>query len=87
MEISPISGIRVMPVVKAPPAESNLSRVANIDNSANPGDDTYSGSGKKSAGGQDDENQDTEQIEKGPEAESAAPTSEAEPGPKINYFA
>jgi hypothetical protein len=84
MEISPIPGIRSMPVVKAPPVYSDLSRVFDIENSSKPGDDTYSGSGKKSSGGQDDEN---ENLEESREVESPAPVPDDEPSAQINYFA
>ncbi len=55
MEISPIPGIRALPAVKAPPVDLRLSAVFDIENSSGPGDDTYSGSGRKALGGQDDE--------------------------------
>ena len=84
MEISPIPGIRSMPVVKVPPADSDLSRVFDIENSSKPGDDTYSGSGKKSAGGQDDE---TENLEESREVESPPPVPDDQPSAQINYFA
>ncbi len=84
MEISPISGIRIMPTAKVPPKDSDLARVQDMDNSQKPGDDTYSGGGKKSAGGQDDEN---EEVEEGGEGQSSIPTSEDRPTAKVNYFA
>jgi hypothetical protein len=59
MEIAPISGIRAVPAVKAPPADARLSAVFDIENSSGAGDDTYSGSGRKAAGGQDDEDEDS----------------------------
>ena len=55
MEISPIPGIRALPAVKAPPVDPRLSAVFDIENSSGPGDDTYSCNGRKAAGGQDDE--------------------------------
>jgi len=55
MEISPIAGIRVMPVAKVPPADHNLSAVFDIESSARSADDTWSGDARKSSGGQDDE--------------------------------
>jgi len=84
MEISPITGIRVLPVVKIPPADPDLSRVFDIENSANPGDDTYSGSGKKSSGGQDDE---SEEVEESGEGETSAPAPEGDSITQINFFA
>ena len=84
MEISPIPGIRSMPVVKVPPAAPDLHRVFDIENPSKPADDSYSGSGKKSAGGQDDEN---ENLEESREVESPAPAPDDEPSAQINYFA
>jgi hypothetical protein len=57
MEIGPIPGIRSVPSVKAPPADARLTAVFDIENSSGPGDDTYSGSGRKASGGQDDEDE------------------------------
>ena len=84
MEISPISGIRAMPVVKTPPVDSDISRVFNIENSSKPGDDSYSGSGKKSAGGQDDE---SENLEESREVESVQQPAEDDKSAQIDYFA
>lgn len=58
MEIAPISGIRVMPVAKVPPADSKLSAVFDINALALTGQDTYKGSGRNSSGGQDNEDED-----------------------------
>ncbi len=68
MEISPITGIRALPVMKTPPADSDLTRVFDIENSSQPGDDSYSGNGRKAAGGQDDE--DDKPLEEDVEVES-----------------
>ena len=99
MGITPISGIRPLQVVKTPPVDSDISKVFDIENSSRPGDDSYSGNGKKSPGGQDD---DPEAPEESMEAESmkaerteaeskevAGPTSSSddEPTAQINYFA
>jgi hypothetical protein len=84
MEISPIAGIRTLPVVKVPPADSDLSRVFDIENSSKPGDDSYSGSGKKSGGGQDDE---SEILEESREVESPGSVPDDEPSAQIKYFA
>ena len=82
MEISPVTGIRVLPVVKVPPADSDLSRVFDIENAARSGDDTYSGDGKRTSGGQDDE---SEEGEEGREEEPAE--TEGEAVGQINFFA
>ena len=57
-----------------------LSGVLDIENSPGPGDDSYSGSGKKAAGGQDDEADEPEEatgMESPKESTSTA----------INFFA
>ncbi len=84
MEISPIPGIRAMPVVKIPPKESGLSKVFDVENSAKPGDDSYSGSRKKAAGGEDEE---AEELEQGSEAEAGAQTVEEGQSGKVDFFA
>jgi hypothetical protein len=66
MEIGPIPGIRAVPAVKAPPADPRLSAIFDVENSSGPGDDTYSGSGRKASGGQDDE--DEAELESGSDA-------------------
>ena len=62
MEISPIPGIRALPVMKTPPVDPRLSGVFDIGDSPGPGDDSYSRSGKKAAGGQDDEADEPEET-------------------------
>jgi hypothetical protein len=84
MEISPIAGIRALPVMKVQPADYGLSAVFDIENSSKPGDDTYSGSGKKSAGGQDDE---ADGLEDATEPESRVQAVDYDPGTQIDYFA
>ncbi|HEV2173770.1 MAG TPA: hypothetical protein VGT08_00125 [Terracidiphilus sp.] len=84
MEISPITGIRAMPVMKAPPAGPELSALFDIENSAGPGDDSYSGSGKKATGGQDDE---SEEMEESVEAEPGGQAVQCDQGAQIDYFA
>lgn len=84
MEISPIAGMRAMPVVKVPPADPELSPLFDIENSAGPRDDSYSGSGKNATGGQDDE---ADELEDGIEAELGRHAVENGQGAQINYFA
>jgi hypothetical protein len=61
MEIGPITGIRVLPVNRATPADPELSAVFDITLSRS-GDDTYSGSGRQAAGGQDNESEEPEEL-------------------------
>jgi hypothetical protein len=81
MEISPIPGIRALPAVKAPPVDPRLSAVFDIENSSGAGDDTYSGSGRKAAGGQDDEAEESLL-----DAESGSVFSGGEGGGSINIL-
>jgi hypothetical protein len=83
MEISPIAGIRAMPVMKVPPAEPGLPAVFDIENSSKPGDDSYSGGGKKAPGGEDDEGVDLE----GGEAEDGGRGAGNGRSSQIDYFA
>jgi hypothetical protein len=84
MGISPIPGILPLPVTKVPGAESDVSRVLDVENSSKPDDDSYSGNGKNAAGGQDDEAEEQEA------AVDPAPASELPgdgQGVQVNYFA
>ena len=84
MEISPIAGIRNLPVAKAPAADAGLSAVFDIENFASIGDETYSPSGGKSAGGREDEFEDPAD-----EGEAPAATTALDEGParQISFFA
>jgi hypothetical protein len=86
MEISPIPGIRAMHVIKVRPADTDLSAIFDIENPSKPGDDTYSGNGKKSAGGQDDDSDDA-QSEEDAETNPGTPTPERAQTSQIDYFA
>ena len=58
MEISPITGIRVLPAAKAQSAEAGLTAYFYIDPTARSGDDRYTGGGKKAAGAEDEKSGD-----------------------------
>lgn len=99
MEIGPISGIRALPVVKTPPTDPRLSANFEIVHSEGPGDDTYSGSGRKAGRGQDDDEDETElggeesqeesqdetreQSEESPRETAAYP----DPAGRVDFFA
>ena len=85
MEISPIAGIQVLPITKPQRPDSELSAVFDIENSSKPGDDSYTGSSKKAAGGEDDE--DAEDAEQDEAAEPAAQETETGSVARISYFA
>lgn len=61
-----------------------LSKVFDIENSSKPNDDSYSGNGKKAAGGEDDE---PGNPDEGADAESGKLSVENGPGTQIDYFA
>jgi hypothetical protein len=84
MEIGPITGIRSMPVVKEPPAGLGLSGVFDIENFARTGDETYTPSGGKSAGGREDEFDDPLDED---EPQGLMRSSDDDPGRKISFFA
>lgn len=59
MEIAPIPGIRAITAVKAQPAETRLTAVFDMEAIVRAGDDSYTGDGHTSSGGQDDDAEDT----------------------------
>ncbi len=61
-----------MPVMKTPPVDPRLSGVFDIGDSPGPGDDSYSRSGKKAAGGQDDEADEPEETKEMDSPEESA---------------
>jgi hypothetical protein len=89
MEISPIAGIRAMPVVKIPPLDSELTAVFDIESPTRMGDDGYTSGNESHASATDDEEGGDGIVELADsgEAESAAPTIQAEAGRRISYFA
>jgi hypothetical protein len=84
MEIAPIAGIRNLPVIKAPPADMGLSAVFDIENFARIGNETYTPSGAKSAGGREDEFDDPADDE---EPERRVRVLEDGPARQISFFA
>ena len=92
MEISPIAGVRAMPVLKAPPVDPELKAVFDIDNSPRVGDETWTPSEKESGrGGEDDGSEELEDIDDSDDLEaeprtgkSAAEQPETRP---ISFFA
>jgi hypothetical protein len=71
-------------VVKAPQADSDLSRVFDIENSSKPGDDSYSGNAKNAAGGEDD---DSEELDELIDTEPRPQPAEDGPTTQVNFFA
>jgi hypothetical protein len=87
MEIGPIAGIRAMPVVKAPPADPELTAVFDIGNSARIGDETWTPSDKLGRGSEDDGSDDPLEDEEESTSE-AARSGESNSAPRpISFFA
>jgi hypothetical protein len=89
MEISPIAGIRAMPVVKIPPMDSELTAVFDIESPARMGDDGYTSSEEEHASAKDDEQAEEQFTESADldEAERGAAVIPASAGGQISYFA
>lgn len=85
MEISPVAGIRIMPEAKSRSIDPELSAVFDIESAARPGDDTYSGPGRKAAGAEEDEEELDE--EPGTGAEDGSPSPRHSLDTRINFFA
>lgn len=85
MDISPIPGIRALPVTKTPPVDPRLSTILDVENPTAPDDDTYSGNRKQTAECQDDEDQVLPEEEAEPESQQQS-SNEAAPS-RINVFA
>lgn len=83
MEISPMSGIRVMPAAKAQSEQAGLTAYFYIDSTARSGDDRYTGGGKKAAGAEENDPDDSDELEVQPDP---LPGEDGSAG-TINYFA
>jgi hypothetical protein len=76
MEISPVTGIRVMPVRRAAPVAEGPSAVFDMERLARPADDSWAADGEKPPGGQDDADN-----------EPAAEDTESADAPRqVNFF-
>jgi len=98
MEISPVAGIRAMPVVKAPPIDPKLTAVFDIDNSARIGDETWTPSDRESGRGaeddgsgdesSDDELEELEDLDsQGAEAQATVAAAEKPEARQVSFFA
>jgi hypothetical protein len=81
MEISPIPGIRAVPLVKHPKNSPQLSAVFEVENAFGPQQDTFSHSGEEMVGGQDNETVEQEV------AISAEESSASDSGSTVNLIA
>jgi hypothetical protein len=86
MEISPIVGIRVLPVWKTPTTDPELSGVFDIENFARIGDETYSPSDNRSANSAEGDD-DWDEKPVGQQIESAMAVYESRFGRRISLFA
>ena len=84
MEIGPIAGIRSFSSIPAKSNGIDLPEIFQVADSARAGDETYNGSARQSAGGQDDEESelDTEIADEGLER-----SGENGSGVQISFFA
>jgi hypothetical protein len=90
MEISPIAGIRAMPVMKVPPKDPELTAVFDIDNSAEIGDETWTPSDSRSGRGSEDDGSDDEfeDFDDPAEVEGIAVSrADGEEGRQVSFFA
>jgi hypothetical protein len=89
MEISPITGIRAMPVMKSPPVDPELTALFDIENTARTGDETYSPSAAKSARGAEDDGSEDEfdDLADEDEVESTRQPAGKNPSRQISFFA
>jgi hypothetical protein len=85
MEIAPISGIRVRPVIKTPSNEREISAVFDIDSLMPTGDDSYTGSGRQTSGGQDDDSQQDQTLESETKDEKTGQETARDQASGINF--
>jgi len=88
MEISPIPGIRaVVSGVKPRSVDPELTALFDIESSARPGDDTYTGHGQKAAGAEENDESETEEIEETSADEVSSSARPESPAGQISFFA
>ena len=83
MQIGPIPEFRILPAMKAPPVDPQLTVLFDIEGTAQAGDDTYSRGARKAAGAEEDEKDESaaEGLESAPEPPGDSPMN------SISYFA
>jgi len=84
MELSPIPGIRALPAVRAPQADTRAPAIFDIDASAKPGDGREQRNGRKGAGAE--ENEEDELLLEG-KSEASSEEQEGSPARQVDYFA
>ena len=83
MQIGPISEIRMVPAVKAPPADPQLSALFDIEGTSQADEDNYSRGARKAAGAEEEEADEAA----GQESEAGSELFEERPVHSISYFA
>lgn len=87
MELSPIAGIRALAAVKPRPVDPELTAFFDIESSARPGDDTYTGNSKKAAGAEENDQEDSEDLEEISESDLSPNTHSDHSAGQISFFA
>jgi hypothetical protein len=84
MEISPVAGVRIAPMVRPREADLGLTDVYEVERSSRCGDETYSPCVTKAANGFEDDEDTFDELEDDPEAE---PRVRSKGNGKISRFA
>jgi len=72
MEIGPVIAVRIAPMVRSRDTDLGLTDVYEIERSSRIGDETYSPSGSKAASGFEDDDDNFDDLNADPDAESKA---------------
>ena len=81
MEISPVAGVRIAPMIQSKVTDLGLTDVYEIERSSRTGDETYSPSGTKAASGFEDDEDKNEDLE------DAEPKTQPDGSGQISRFA
>jgi hypothetical protein len=90
MGITPITNLTELPLPQSVGSDLEPPPMARVENTAKPGDETYSPSNGKSAGGSEDDESEEEVLDDLPndsETETAPPAIEQDPTRQISFFA
>jgi len=89
MEISPIAGVRAMPVRKSPPTDPELTPLFDIENTGRTGDETWSPSSERTARGSEDAGleDDGDELASEDEAEPVRRPDQGSASGQISFFA
>ena len=84
MEIGPVAGVRIVPIIRRKEADLGLTDVYEVERSTRNGDEIYIPSGTKATSGFEDEEDKYEELEEDLDAE---PNVRPPGNSKINRFA